>query len=454
MTAARSTMCAAGSRLGVVALLTVALAGCGSDVETGYGALRGPSLNGLAAFVDLLRDAGHATTARRSLPREGLERFGAVIVFEDSFDGMPKEMADALQAYLAEARAVTLVLVPRDGDWAIGYYRAIAARDDVDHGIRAEARRRAGEAETGLVAATTGRRSAATGGDGSAPLVVFADRWIDNTGATGGPGRAHLEPVERDAGAGIDVGIDGDATSPARTVRARWPLRRRLVPGAHGRVRWRSGDDPLLVETVAAVMPVGYQISVDEFSEDEATMPDGSPRQGTIQMSDGSAVPYDRTFELASAMPLLNGGLVDPGNRRLAEEFVALLPADATVLVVGSSTLAMAADDRAIEGSMVRLFGVPPLPWLVLQAVVALGLFCWWKAPIFGRPRSTPPSHVQDFGHHVAALASLLARCGGGTLTGAQVARQRIDEWKRLSTAAAQPGAGSGRRRTVHRWTN
>ncbi|MFM8633832.1 MAG: hypothetical protein ACKOEX_03320, partial [Planctomycetia bacterium] len=113
-----------------------------------------------------------------------------------------------------------------------------------------------------------------------------------------------------------------------------------------------------------------------------------------------------------------------------------------------------AADDE--EPSMLRLLSIPPLPWVAAQVLALLGLFCWWRAPIFGRARRTPPGHAQQFGHHVDALGSLLSRCrrGANTSDGTQVARARLEEWKRLSAspAAARVGPtkpGRGKKRWI-----
>jgi hypothetical protein len=198
------------------------------------------------------------------------------------------------------------------------------------------------------------------------------------------------------------------------SITARWELLRRLDDPGIGQSLWRAGGEPLLV-----------------------------------RFFDGST----EFLVLASAAPLLNGGLVDPGNRTLAEHLVGLLSTTGRILVVGSSQVDHSdgddplgdtdgEDEAAEEPSSWRLLFVQPLPWLALQGVVAMGLFCWSTSPIFGRPRRSSPKHAQDFGHHVSALASMLTRSPDG----AAFSWKRIEEWRNPSSAASRK---SRRRRTL-----
>jgi hypothetical protein len=53
-------------------------------------------------------------------------------------------------------------------------------------------------------------------------------------------------------------------------------------------------------------------------------------------------------------------------------------------------------------------------------------IFCWWKLPIFGRPRNAVSTESVRFGRHVEALGSLLQRTRD-----ASFARQAIRDWHR-----------------------
>lgn len=363
----RVPSCGCRAAQAVACCALVLAAGCGRALDTDYAAVRGPSINGVSTFVQMLRDAGRDATATSLLPAAGDERSAAIVVFADRFGGLPDATVERLRAHLA-AGPRTLVIVVRDDDCAIDYWRSLATRTDLDD----TQRRRIDEQ------LTEARR------DVDALRIAAAPPDADAFGYT-------LEAVERPAAAGpLTVEVAAAGGFADETVSARWNLHRRLVPEKRGRVLWRSGADPLLVRTRDA---------------------------------------DDEILVVASATPLLNGGLVDPGNRRLAKDLVSRLPEEGRIHVAGSTEVSAA--EEAPEPSMWRLLAVAPHPWIAVQALAALALFCWWRAPIVGRPRGENPALVQDFGHHVAALGALFARARGDAF-----AAERIEEWRRLAAPA------------------
>lgn len=345
---------------GVVFVLLVA--GCDRDPDTTYGTVRGESLNGLSAFVQLLRDVGHRTATRRTLGERMVGRHDAAIVFADTFVAPEDDARELLGRFLAAAGAQTVVYVIRDSDAAIDYWRTIAASPGLTADQVRTARERLADAESGLRAA---RQKTFAAGEPDDEPVAFG-----------------LAAREQPLPGPIAVALSG---ADGGTVTADWPLGRRLEAAAAARPLWTHEGEPLLVES-------------------------------------GSR---DRTLILASAAPLLNGGLVDPGNRRLARDLIARLPADARVVVVGSTWM-WTNDDDEEQPSMWRLLAVQPNPWIAAQALIGMILFCWWRAPIFGRPRREEGGRAQDFGHHVAALAALLRRSRDEDF-----ARGRVDAWRR-----------------------
>jgi hypothetical protein len=362
-----------------LAVLASCCGGCERGLETDYAAVRGASLNGVAAFVQLLRDTGHGTTARQSLPARIDPDVRTVVVFDDSFTGLRPEAQDVLRAWTAAEGRHTLLLVLRDGDATVDYLRNVL-EDDLPAERRDAARDLLARAEAALREATAEPRTA---------TPPFFD-GLEPAERSGSPEAAEVRVRGRDA--------------PAASITARWELHRRLRSRASGQTLWESGGDRLLVRH----------------------------RDDRVER-----------LVLASAVPLLNGGLVDAGNRTLAEHLATLLPTDGKILVAGSADVAAGGEaggadgedgtaDAGEEPSTWRLLAVQPLPWVALQATVALILFCWCTAPILGRPREVPATHAQDFGHHVDALAALFAR---SPVDGPAFARQRVAEWR----AAAPP---------------
>lgn len=367
-----------GPRVAAAACCAAVLAaGCGTGLDTEYAAVRGPSINGVSTFVQMLRDAGHDTTATRTLPATDAGRRDVLVCFVEHFGALPDAAVERLEEHLATGPR-TLVLVLRDDDAAIEYWRSLGRRQDLD----ATRRRRVEE------------------------QLAEAQRELDMLRSSAEPPPADdlgytLESIDRpEAATPLPVEVSSAGGFSDETIEARWPLHRRLVPATRARVEWRSGADPLLVRV----------------------------REGD-----------DEILVVASATPLLNGGLVDGGNRRLAADLVARLPDGARVHVAGSTEVNIAAHDDDAEPSAWRLLAVSPHPWIAAQAVAALALFCWWRAPILGRPRRDTPRLTQDFGHHVAALGSLLVRARGDAFIA-----ERIDEWRRRNAGGA---TRRGRRR-------
>ena len=125
---------------------------------------------------------------------------------------------------------------------------------------------------------------------------------------------------------------------------------------------------------------------------------------------------------MASATPILNGGLVDSGSRVLAEKLVELLPDKGRVAVVISSRWS---EGKSVESpGLLRFLKVHPHGWIFGQTIFAIVVFCWWKLPIFGRPRSAANTESVRFGRHVEALGSLLQRTRD-----ANFARHAIRDW-------------------------
>lgn len=360
-------------------LVLAAAVGCDREIDTSYAAVRGPSINGIAAFVQLLRDTGHALTARQYLPAEIDPETDTLVVFDDSFTGLDPAAAELLSGFLRGGGSRTLLVVLRDSDGAIDYLRDVLSRDDLSADRRRRAEEMLGWFETALATATALPRPA---------TPPFADGLAAQDR---GP-----------AGEAVEVRLRPRSAAAERRVSARWELRRRLAPGRAVESLWTTGPDRLLVR----------------HRLDEATI-----------------------LVLASAAPLLNGGLVDSGNRRLAEDVASLLPSTGSMLVAGSSQIGGGGtgdeDGDEDEPSLWRLLRIQPLPWVAAQAIAAMMLFCWCTAPIFGRPRRSSPAHAQDFGHHVEALGNLFDKVPAA---GSDFAREQLAAW--------QPTASSSSRRT------
>ncbi len=370
----------AGGRLVVLAglLALAAAAGCSQEPTSTHGDVVGDSLNGVSAFVALLRDKGHPVTARPEIDADGFRERDVAIVFVDGNGPIEENAAARLEVFLATPGPQSVFLVGRDGDWGVEYWRFVADAGDLPEAKRQRARDNGREAAQELAAwyrdveATT-------------EIVPFAKARLVVRG-------------EEQREADVDVSMLPEAwTESAVVVHGAWPWRRGVEPGDADEVAWEIDGEPFLVQSIL---------------DDEG----------------------DTVVVMGSDMPLLNAGLVDRGNRQIAEAFVGLIPAGAGVVVFGSAQMGNN-DDDAGQGGLWRLISVPPHPWIVAQLLLCLALFCWSRSSIFGRPRTPSTAALRDFGHHVDAVGRLLARSSDPAASTALLA-----EWQRVG----KPGFGRG----------
>ena len=361
-------------------LASITAAGCSQEPASTHGDVVGDSLNGVSALVQMLRDQGHPVTARPEISAAAFRERDAAIVFVDGDGPIEDAAAARLESFLEEPGPQSLFLVGRDGDWGVDYWRVVADAVDLPEAKRQRARDKGRDAARDL-AAWYGDVEATTA------IVPFAEARL----VVRGEERGEAE---------VDVSIHPeDSTGSSVVLHGAWPWRRGVEPGDADEVAWEIDGEAFLVRSIRDV-------------------------EG------------DTVVVMGSDMPLLNAGLVDPGNRRIAEAFVGLIPAGAGVVVFGSSQMATGEEDDGVEGGLWRLISVPPHPWIVAQLVLCLALFCWSRASIFGRPRTPSAAALRDFGHHVDAVGRLLSRSNNPAASDVLLA-----EWQRVGKPGFGPGA-------------
>lgn len=351
----------------LLATLTLFVSGCTPYLESQYLAPNRHSINGIDAFVTLIRGTGRKVQIWRSVSARMKTDVDALIVFQHEFDQIPNDRLRSIRQLIRESDIKMVVFIPRDSDCAIDYWKQIGKLPNLT--VSEE-----DSASDALEHAIQGLRLDAD--DPFEPKDAFYGLKKED--------RTNQPDV-------ITVEMVGD-TAPTK-VEARWPLNRRLEPAEDARVGWSTGDDEALLTT--EVDYTGKTILV-----------------------------------LASAAPVLNGGLVDPGNRRLAEVLVKLLP---------QGKIAVTLSSRWSEGNFAESPGiltflkVHPHGWIFGQTFLAILLFCWWKLPIFGRPLVAVNAEPVRFGRHVEALGQLLLRTRD-----APHARQLIRDWQRVESRRAK----------------
>lgn len=324
-------------------VLVTATSGCPKTLEVEYAVSRGASINGSSTFLSALRDAGHNVESWPFLSSRLEHGYDAVIVMHDGFGPPSPDALDGLDLILDSPQLKSLVIVPRDSDAAIEYWEYIAGS-----GISGDKK---AEVEQAL-----SRHRADLQFDTAHAVSLNSADWYG------------YEVVTRDEAADtLDVQIAGRVSGES-AVEAQWPLTRRLLLAPGSTILWSSGDDPLLASEAF------YGTTV---------------------------------FVLASAAPILNGGLVDPGNRLLAEDLIGRLGESKHIGFVTSSRWVNVADTPPSRWAFLK---VQPYPWIFGHLIAVLLMFCWWKFPIFGRPKTETMTENRRFGRHVEAVGGLLSR--------------------------------------------
>ena len=333
-------------------MLGLASLGCGqAEIGTEYGERKGfqpTSVNGTAVFGEMFQRAGHNVFSWRLLSPRLRERADAIVWFPDDFDPPKDEVRKWLDEWLAAKPGRTLIYVGRDFDAAPWYYQKVAPLAPADQ--QSELRSRGRRAQRAFDA----RR-------GKLPASKDAD-WFTLRG---------------DAKPRTVRTLQGDpewtASVDAKKLEIR--LHSRLEPSPDADVVLESEDDALI-----SVLPIG---------------------QGQLIL-------------VANGSFLLNGPLVNHQHRKLAGTLVSQVgPPPKTVVFLesnpGGPTIADK-DPKLAFPSPMEVFHVWPANWILLQLLIVGVLFCFFRYPLFGRPREPEPDRPSDFGKHIDALGMLLAK--------------------------------------------
>ena len=292
--------------------------------------------------------------------------FDTVILLQTDFSEIPNATAANINELMWTGDVRTFLIIARDSDCSIDYWKQVSEMPDLS-------------AENTTAAAESLKQA----------LFEFrkdSDRTIElKSDSFFGLAASNREDPP------FEIPVKAESVDPPEIIQARWRLNRRLIKRGDAEVLWSSGDDQLLT-----------------------SQPLGNGR---------------RILVLSSAAPILNGGLVNSGNRRLAEELLKELPPGPVAISLSSRW----SDEKHISSpSSLRFLKVHPHGWIFGQAMLALLMFCWWKLPIFGRPRVNVDTEDQRFGRHVEALGKLLQRTGDSTF-----ARLAIRDWQRTGPIRA-----------------
>jgi hypothetical protein len=357
----RTTHC-----VGLVLAACLMLAGCAKRIDTLYGQRRGPgaekSVNGTGVLADMFTRAGHKVFSWRRLSPRLSERADAIVWFPDDFEPPTPEVRRWLEDWLIDEPGRTLIYVGRDFDAARWYWKRI--QPDVPDDQQAELQRRLGEAGGDFKTART-----------KTPASVDC-QWFTVQG----------------------------------------PYRHRDVRTLSGDPEWLRGVDPakLEIELNGRMLHSTYAEVLLDSEGDMLVSREWFDESQLITVANGSF--------------LLNLPLVNHEHRKLAGKLIdAVGPPGQTVVFLESSAGGPPISEDPSGGmpTGAEIFNLWPTNWILLHLVVVGILFCFWRYPIFGRPRSPEPQGRSDFGRHVAAMAELLELTGDRVYAKTRLAQYR-----------------------------
>jgi hypothetical protein len=325
-------------------------AGCADDIGDAYGRMAiadgGNSVNGTSVLAGMFRQAGHEVSRTSWLAPKIRSKADVIVWAPDDFDPPSDEARAWFDDWFKSGPGKTLIYIGRDYDAAPAYWRAIQAGAPASQ--LPEIKRRLG----GAIRKYLARRQ-------MLPAAAQAE-WFTVQGS-----RRHRRVRTLTAGpwrAGVDaskLGIE---------------LNSRLAPAAGAEVLLASRRD-----VIASRLPV---------------------HRGQLTL-------------IANGSFLLNLPLVNHEHRKLAGQLIADARSGKKVVFLESGPggpQLLEKDPAAVMRNGLEILTTTPFDRILLQLAVLGLVFCVSRFPIFGQPRELEASARSDFGKHVSALGTLMAR--------------------------------------------
>ena len=354
--------------LAIAATCSVLALGCSSRLETGYGSMKGTSINGTSVLADMFRERGdEVRTAYRLTDR--VDEWADVIVRFSPHDGLPdREEADWYLSWLEGSEDRRLVYVVRDFDSTREYWdtvlRELGPETSDDDRKRIDS-----------------SRDAAKQWAESPPLKVSdpaeADQWF------------HFgRPIEPPRVCGT---LDGPWADGISAEDAAIAVHQPFDPGTRN----------ILLSSEAVVLAMDWDVEGE-----------------------------GRVLALTNGSFLLNATLVNPERRKLADRVMDWTATDGrsrhVAFVEGRNLLSEPAGNPTIWDLFLR---VTSFRWVAIQMGILGLVACLARAPRLGRPRPEATGHLDRPSAHAEALGELLARTRSSELS--ERALDEYRSWRR-----------------------
>lgn len=365
---------APSDRLGIVLVIAylVLLSGCTQEVlETKYGRSRGSgarSVNGTSVLRDMFEAEDKPVSTWQRLSPD-IRRNRTIVWFLTDFSVPTDQQMKFLESWLQLDGRHRLILVGRDYDAAVDYWRKVAVDAPADQQLELVRRRSEAQAEHEYF-------------------------------------RGEMAPKE----------------TPWYTQSPSGPLNRTAQLEGPWATDLKAAD-VYLRGTWLAKADAGARISASDFPyevEVKLTV------AGTPMVTELSFPNAGKIVLIANGSFLLNLPLVNHDHRRLAHRLIDSCLGDVAFLE-GSPNEIRVYDQEPVQPnrSFFSAFTVWPLGAITFHFALLGILYCFNVFPIFGRPRQLAPEPLSDFGKHVTALGELLRRSGDQGY-----AQERLDDYQ------------------------
>jgi len=330
-----------------LALTPFVLTGCANEgLETGYGRIRGASLNGTGVFAELLRSEGHTVRSAVRLTHD-LEEWADVIVRFAPYPGPPdRNEGDWYHSWLSAKPERRMIYVAADFDARAEYWSDVL--DHLPPGTDEQHKKLATrERDLGL-------------------------KWYEH--------RSTPPKEVADAAAWFAVSKAKDGPKTCKELDGPW------AEGIEAKAASLSRHETFKVESETVLLEG-----------------DGAPL-----VIEWGRYNDSRVLALANGSFLLNAALLKQARRPLALQVVGWLGEEpAHIAFVEGGAVAR---EAAAMPSVFSLLRVHPFGWVAAQLMLVGLVACLARAPRLGRVRSVASSGEDRPSAHPEALGSLLAR--------------------------------------------
>ena len=436
----------------LLAILSVALAGCRTEVTNVYGTSDSleaeMSPGGLTVFREMMKARSLDTETLSTLSPTMDKRVQTIIWAPDYFPLHSKQTLDRFEKWL-NSGSKTLVYVGRDYSPQADYWEQVS--NDQTNTLDARARARSKiqlskEANHLDVYRDQYRELLLT------PWFVwrqvpgpvrkvngFQGEWADDNALANAKvyARSTLKPFTALELDGIRKELDWQPATPAGVTpppprKNGFALPSIFKPSIGTKTRVWNTDDEELLSIAKGIVP-GDRMEATVLLASQ----DGSPLITEVQYKAATS----KVIVLANSSVLSNLNLLNRGNRSLANKIIDRVPTGTVgFLSLDSDTpirLGLPQEEhQGFEMLTVWPFNVMTIHAAVLAMVAVIAAF-----PIFGRARKTPQKSQANFADHVESLGELLRATDGGEYAKEAISkyfrivrRDHKSEWANLQT--------------------